>query len=358
MKKIIERFGLLFLITLIILGGNYLHAADAGNFSQLPSAPATSTLMAVGDINFCDIDDYILKDPSYPWAGVKDIFQTATILMGNQEVPYSNRGSIYIKKKWTLRSNPKTADALSAAGFKVVTLANNHIMDFGPIAMQDTLNTLDSLNIAHTGAGMNLDEARRAVIITTADGFKIAFLAYSLVYPEQFWAGPSRPGTPYGDPSYFVPDIKKAKTMADMVVVSFHWSDEMHFYPSDYQIVDGHKCIDAGASIVIGHHPHVLQGVEVYKNGLIAYSLGNFLFGTRSSKVKDSAILAIDYDRTGLIRAKIYPVNINNYEVNFQTKLRHGADAERVLQDLRTYSKGFQTVIESQGDVGMIRIRE
>jgi poly-gamma-glutamate synthesis protein (capsule biosynthesis protein) len=350
-------FVLLLLVSLIISTITYSAVSDSTSSSQIPSQPV-NTLMAVGDLSFSGIDHIILKNPAYPWADVKSILDTATTLMGNQEIPLSNRGSVYTKKTWILRADPRTVESLNLAGFDIVTLANNHILDYGPIAMQDTLNALDSAKIARTGAGANLDEARRPAFITTPDGTKLAFLAYSLVYPEIFWANKTRPGTPYGDPAFFVPDIQKAKAMADYVIVSFHWSDELHFYPSDYQKLYGRKSIEAGAAVVIGHHPHVLQGLEVYKGGLIAYSLGNFVFGSRSARIKDSIILSIEYDKNGLIQAKLYPVNVNNLEVEFQTKLRHGADAERVLQDLRTYSKEFKTTIESQGDVGVIKIRK
>jgi poly-gamma-glutamate synthesis protein (capsule biosynthesis protein) len=357
MKRAGTLCGLLLLITLTISTVTYSADTDPSSLNQT-SDQTVNTLMAVGDLSFSGIDHIILKNPEYPWAGTKEILQTATTLMGNQEIPLSNRGAMYTKKTWLLRADPRTVQSLNLAGFDIVTLANNHILDYGPIAMQDTLDALDSAKIAHVGAGANLDEARRAVFITTPNGIKLAFLSYSLVYPEIFWASKTRPGTPYGDPAYFVPDIQKAKTMADYVIVSFHWSDELHFYPSDYQKIYGRKCIDAGASVVIGHHPHVLQGLEVYKKGLIAYSLGNFVFGSRSTRVKDSMILSIEYDKNGLIQAKLYPVNVNNPEVEYQTKLRHGADAERVLQDLRTYSKEFHTIIQSQGDVGIIKIRE
>ena len=354
-------------ILIIMLLGAFVYASIS--FAQdtepvtspaiTPVSVQLSTLVAVGDLNFADgIGAKIIANPNYPWAGVKDVILAANVLVGNLEVPLSNRGAIYTEKTWILRADPRTVSALVSGGFDVVTLANNHMMDYGPQALLDTLNVLDDKRIGHTGGGMNLNQARQAAFITAADGTRFAFLGYSLTYPEIFWANNNRPGTAFGSPAYFINDIKQAKAMADHVVVSFHWSDEMHYYPSDYQKQYGRQCIDAGASLVLGHHPHVLQGLEVYKNGLIAYSLGNFAFGSLSNKVKDSVILAIDYDQSGLIQAKLYPVNINNYEVNFQTRLRHGIDAERVLQDLRTFSQAFKTKIVSQGEVGVIKIRQ
>jgi poly-gamma-glutamate capsule biosynthesis protein CapA/YwtB (metallophosphatase superfamily) len=323
-----------------------------------PSPPALVTLMAVGDLNFHNIDGRVIANPDYPWAGTKEVLKTATILMGNQEVPFSDRGAIYAEKQWTLRANPKSVAGLVAAGFDVVTLANNHMMDYGPLALEDTLFTLKKAGIAYTGAGMNRAEARQPAFLTAPNGKRFAFLAYSLTFPEVFWATANRPGTAHGNPAHFPDDIGKAKEQADFVIVSFHWGKELQFYPSDYQKNYGKRSIDAGADLVIGHHPHVLQGLEVYKGKLIAYSLGNFLFGSYSKNCTDSVILGVDFDSEGPLNARLHPVNVNNHQVHFQTKLRRGADAERVLQDLRTYSKGFGTVIETQGDLGVIRIRK
>lgn len=331
------------------------------NAMRTPDGPNTKTgrVIAVGDLNFqSGLGVKILADPGYPWADVRAVLKTGSIRVGNLEVPLSNRGSKYTEKTWILRADPRTVQALVKAKFQVVTLANNHIMDFGPVALEDTLAVLDAAGIAYTGAGMNLNEARRPALVTAPDGTRFAFLAYSLVYPELFWAGKNRPGTPYGLPEHFIADIKQARTLADYVIVSFHWSNELRFYPSPYQKAYARQCIDAGADMVLGHHPHVLQGLEVYKGRLIAYSLGNFAFGSLSRKCRDSIILAVDYDAAGLNRAVLYPVNVNNYEVDFQTRLRHGADAERVLQDLRTYSAEFGTTIHSEGDTGVIQIRE
>ncbi len=344
---------LILLLLLLCIGTN----ANTINETTVQNSIRTGTLVAVGDISFSGISHFAINDPDYPWGDTKDLLTSASVLIGNQENPISSRGKIYTDKKWILRTDPRAIQALLNAGFDVVTLANNHMMDYGPLALEDTLNILDKANILHTGAGMNLNEARKPAIFITADGTKFAFLAYSLVYPEIFWASSSRPGTPYGDPNFFIPDIQRAKTMADFVVVSFHWSNELIVKPRDYQKAYGKKSIDAGATIVLGHHPHVLQGLEVYKGGLIAYSLGNFIFGNRSSKTKDSIVLAIDYDKSGLLQARLYPLNTNNLEVNFRTTRRRGADAERVLQDLRTYSKEFKTVIESNEGVGVIKIR-
>lgn len=315
-------------------------------------------LTAVGDINFHSIDGLIIKDPDYPWKGTLDIIKNASILVGNLEAPLSTRGSVYTEKTWLLRANPRTVDSLVKAGFDVLTLANNHMMDYGPIAMRDTLATLDNAKIARTGAGDNLNEARKAAVLIAPDGTTFAFLAYSLTYPEIFWAKSNRPGTPYGSPDFFVADIKQAKTQVDHVVVSFHWGKELQNYPSDYQKNYGRLAIRSGASVVLGHHPHVLQGIELYKGGLIAYSLGNYVFGSYSKRVKDSIILEIECTKDDLVEARLYPINVLNPEVQFQPRIHKGEAAQRVLNDIRTFSSPFKTEIETRGDIGVIKIRE
>lgn len=358
MKRLTPFFMItLFLITIAVFAETNIPAGlSTADPHSVPEAQPI-LLTAVGDINFHSIGGLILKDLEYPWKATNDLLQKADVLVGNLEVPLSSRGSEYTKKTWILRADPRTIDSLTKVGFDVLTLANNHIMDYGPIALQDTLSLLDKAKIARTGAGMNLNEARQPAIYTAPDGTRFAFLSYSLTYPEIFWANSSRPGAPYGDPAVFVPDIKKAKEMTDHVIVSFHWSDELQYYPSPYQKNYGRLCIDAGASMVLGHHPHVLQGIEVYKEGLIAYSLGNFVFGSYSKRVKDSIILEIECSRDSLIQAKIYPINVYNPEVQFQPRFHKGAEAQRVLNDMRTYSSQFKTEINSQGDIGIIRIR-
>jgi poly-gamma-glutamate synthesis protein (capsule biosynthesis protein) len=326
--------------------------------SPVLSAPQTpDTLIAVGDLYFGNHrGTTIINYPEYPWKNIKDILSTGTVRVGNLEAPLSERGAKYTEKKYFLRNNPKTINALSSAGFNIVTLANNHIMDYGPVALSDTINALESVNILYTGAGLNLNEARKPAIITTFNGVKFAFLSYSTTYPSIFWADSNRPGVAHGDPSNFIDDIKNAKAVADHVVVSFHWGVELDHYPLPYHIEYAHQCIESGASIVLGHHPHVLQGLEVYKGGLIAYSLGNFVFGTYSPSCIDSMILAIDCDRSGLIQARVYPVNVNNHEVEFQPTQRKGGDAKRVIQNLQNYSSKFGTMIEYRDGIGIINI--
>jgi poly-gamma-glutamate synthesis protein (capsule biosynthesis protein) len=356
MKKTLFLMSMFFLLSAFVLAETELPDDSSLITPQAETEPIILT--AVGDINFHSIDGLILKDQEYPWKGTIDILKRASILVGNLEAPLSKRGSVYTEKTWLLRADPRTVDSLVKAGFHILTLANNHMMDYGPVAMQDTLVALDNAGIARTGAGNNLAEARKPAIVSASDGTKFAFLSYSLTYPEIFWANATRPGTPYGNPTFFVADIKEAKALADHVIVSFHWGKELQNYPSAYQKNYGRLAIDSGASVVLGHHPHVLQGIEVYKGGLIAYSLGNYVFGSYSKRVKDSIILEIYCDQRSLNEARLYPINVLNPVVQFQPRLHKGEEAQRVLNDIRTYSGRFNTEIEAEGDVGVINIRK
>lgn len=323
-----------------------------------PEPEPRLTLAAVGDLYLGGhLGRYILeKGPGYPWEGTRHILSAADLRLGNLEVMLSLKGEVYTPKQYTLRADPRTVTALVDAGFNVVSLANNHAMDFGPIALAETIELLDRHGIAHSGAGANLAAARAPAYLTVG-GLRLAFLSYSLTYPVEFYAGRSKPGTAPGYESYLRVDIPAAKKQADLVIVSFHWSGEMLNFPKDYQRNIGRLSIDLGASLVVGHHPHVLQGFEVYRGGLIAYSLGNFAFGSLSSRVGDSAILLVDLDRQGPVTAWLYPINVNNYQVAFQPRLRTGQDAARAINEIKRFSAPFKTQIAADGDRGVIVIR-
>lgn len=307
------------------------------------------TITAVGDIMLAGADSTTLRERGfdYPFAATRHELAKGDLVVGNLEAPIATGGVEFRAKRFRFRTDPKVARALKQAGFSVVTLANNHIMDFGPSALQETLSLLDRNGIRHVGAGMNLNAARRETVLS-ANGSRVAFLAYSLTLPTEFYATPATPGTVPGWPRFFREDIARARQAADYVVVSFHWGSEGATLPHPYQIETAHAAIDAGATVVIGHHPHVLQGVERYGDGIILYSLGNFAFNTTSRLSDRSVIARITLDG-GVKEVELVPLNVLNREVSFQPRVLRGKRGEDVIAHLNRLSEGLRTAFRSDG---------
>ncbi len=226
--------------------------------------------------------------------GYRQVIDQSDIFMVNQEFPFSDRGTAAPDKQFTFRLPPYRVSAMNELGIDIVALANNHSLDFGTDALVDTCTTLDGAGIKYVGAGPNMDRAKQLETIEVS-GKTIGFLAASRVYPDTSWvANSKKPGMVSGyDPTILLQEIEKARDVCDYLVVYVHWGIEKDVKPQEYQRDLGKKIIDAGADIVIGSHPHVLQGVEYYNGKPICYSLGNFIFG---SSIPKTALLKADVD--------------------------------------------------------------
>jgi len=313
-------------------------------------------LNAVGDIMMAGsgVSVYKKLGYDYPFAATKAELQRGDIAVGNLESPVARGGRAFTEKRYHYRSAPQAAAALREAGFSVVTLANNHMMDFGPSALAETRRHLENSGIACTGAGQSLAAARQPAVVQVS-GRKIAFLAYSFTYPDTFYATVNRPGTAPGLARYFREDIARAREMADYVVVSFHWGEENATRPKTYQVSAAHRAIDAGADLVLGHHPHVLQGIERYKNGVIFYSLGNFAFGTASRSARTSVIARIHLEN-GLKSVELVPLNVLNRDVHYQPKVLTGKEGKVVIDQLARLSGRWNTTITTVEGRYLVRL--
>lgn len=271
--------------------------AESETESEAQVADQPVNMVFSGDIL---LSDHVMN--AYKNGGIRSVldsqFQSvideADIFMANEEFPFSTRGTPAEDKQFTFRVAPSLIFVFKELGIDIVTLANNHAMDYGTDALLDTCDTLDKAGIARVGAGKNLDEAKAPVILE-AQGKKIGFLGASRVIPVGSWnATSTKPGmlTTY-DPKILVDEIKKLRDQCDYLVVYVHWGIERNETPEDYQRSLGKQYIDAGADVVIGSHPHVLQGVEYYKGKPIVYSLGNFIFG---SSIPKTALLKVQWD--------------------------------------------------------------
>ncbi|MCG2677530.1 CapA family protein, partial [bacterium] len=273
------------------------------------------------------------------------------------ESPLSTKGEPVPNKEYTFRANPKVAEGLKDAGFDVLSLANNHILDYGGEALFETIEVLDSKMIFHIGAGKNIQEAREPIILKVKNK-KFGFLAYSNTFPEEFWAKEEKAGTAYGKFSSVKEDVKELKEKVDFLIISFHWGDEEQVSPQEYQRNLAHLAIDNGADIILGHHTHMLSGIETYKNGVIIYSLGNFAFGSYSEKAKESAIFRFYFSKDRLQKLEIIPISVYNKEVRFQPQILKDREAERVLERIQELSKEFNTKIKVENSKGIITFSE
>lgn len=242
-------------------------------------------LLFAGDVYF---SEHVLK--AYDQAGgicgvldegIRAEITAADIFMVNQEFPFTERGTKAEDKQFTFRLPYSRVHLMNEMGIDIVTMANNHILDFGPEGITDSIAALTEAGIRYVGVGEDLNEAKKLEVMEVK-GRKIGFLGTSRVYMAASWAaGVDHPGvfSTY-DPAMAVEEIKKARELVDYLVVYVHWGVERETTPKEYQRVMGRQYIDAGADLVIGSHPHVLQPLEYYNDKPIMYSLGNFVFGS------------------------------------------------------------------------------
>lgn len=299
------------------------------------------TLAFTGDIMMGGSAAHKLKTegPDSFFTHTTSLLKEADIAMGNLEGPLGESGEKFPHKKYNFLVDLSAATGLAHAGFKLLTLANNHTMDFGPEALQSTIAALDSQGLQHCGAGMN-EEAARKPAWFEVKGHKVAVLAYSLTYPTEYWARDNRPGCAAASGPDMREDIQKARSQgADIVVVCCHWGQEKHTRLRGYQPTLAHLAIDAGADAVVCHHPHIWQQVEVYKGKPIAYAIGNFAFGTVTS-ISQSGLLYLTFGERGKwLGGRIVPLNVFNSQVAFDPRPTNKAGAVKFYLYLKKLSK-------------------
>lgn len=294
-----------------------------------------------GDVTFAEyFEQYVQNRFEYPFAKLK-WFADADISMINLENPLTERGT-KIEKKYNYRAKPDYVQILLNSGIDIVTLANNHIYDYGESGIYDTIKHLDENNIYYVGAGRNQNEARHPVIFNIK-GYKIAYFAYygTQKHGESFPATEDSAGTALRNLDIIQEDLRRYRNKVDFITVNFHWGDEKADHPGQDQIYFAHKVIEGGADVIVGHHPHVLQGVEKYQNKIIAYSLGNFIFGGNSRPTEDSVILEIRITKSGEIDASVIPVRINLW----QPFRLEGEEGEKVVNKVKELSMDFDQSI-------------
>ena len=283
---------------------------------EQPVSEAT-TLIAVGDIMLSrDVASTIKRknDYKYPFLNTADLLKSADITFGNLECPITP-GRIIQTNEMVFRADPQVVEGLKYAGFDILSLANNHTMNFGEKGIEDTFKYLNEANIKFIGAGKDLKEAFEPKILEV-NGLKFAFLAYAdnSFMPVSYGAKENKAGIAFMDIAKMNQDVKSAKEKSDFVIISMHSGVEYAKEPNQNQINFAHSAIDAGADLVIGHHPHIVQKVEKYKDKYILYSLGNFVFDQMwSEETRKGVIAKITFSKEGIQNTEFIPVLIENY---------------------------------------------
>lgn len=237
------------------------------------------TLLFVGDIMLSRLIGDIMarnNDWRYPFLETADFLKSADITFGNLEGPISARGT-KVGSIYSFRSDPRAIEGLLYAGFDVLSIANNHIWDYGADAVRDTLAVVKNAGIGIIGGGADY-QGTHMPLIRDIKGTRVAFLGYTDLISPSLGSKTSKPAIAYLDIDQVIPDIKEARKEADLIVVSLHWGNEYETTHNLNQEKIAKALIDVGAQLIIGHHPHVVQPVEEYSGGYIAYSLGNFVF--------------------------------------------------------------------------------
>ncbi len=310
-------------------------ADDVEEYLRVGGEPQFS-LMAVGDIMLGGRAERVLAEhgPDYPFQSTVPLFRRAHVVLGNLEGPLCRKARRE-ERRYSYKVNPALATALANAGIRVVTLANNHLLDCGRAGVLETLTALRSADVAALGAGVNETAAHTPVIIQ-AGRWRVGLLGY--YWNRRCAATAELPGSAMDHPAALEADIRELRSQVDRVVVTAHWGVPYVREPSDEDRAKARLAVDCGADAVIGHHPHIIQPFEIYRDRPIFYSLGNFMLGSGNSRA-EGLLVALRFEESRT-RVECYPLYVKNRDprVNYQPKLLRGQGADRVLQLLRATS--------------------
>ena len=265
-----------------------------------PLAPAETTatttgtgwtLLAAGDVLMNRTEPAGID----PFEGIEPPLASGDVAVVNVEMAISDRGTP-VDKVFTFRAPSSAAQRIADAGIDVANLANNHARDYGAAALVDTIASLEDAGVVALGAGVNDVAAFRHRVLVIGEAVTVAFVGVSRIVPLSFPAGPDSPGIASDEePERVLESVRIASGEADVVIAVVHWGIEVAACPSADQREFAQILFDAGADVVIGHHPHVLQSIEFVDGKLVAYSLGNFVWHPRWSITGETGVLQIDF---------------------------------------------------------------
>ncbi|MFH1436103.1 MAG: CapA family protein [Pseudomonadota bacterium] len=328
--------------------------------AALPDERTVFSIFAAGDVflgarlaKYLKIKKLGLE---HPFSRLREDIEKHDIAFANLESAISTRGRHIWKKKYLFRMTPQQAEGLKHSGLDVVSIANNHTTDFGEKALQDTIDALDAMSIAHVGAGKDIRAAAHPALITIGR-VNVVFLAYNAFSSPLTDATEDSAGSAPMVLDRVVEDIRKQKTPGSVVVVSAHWGVQHTQVPVKRQVRMARAMIDAGADVIVGHHSHCPQSIEVYKGKPIFYSLGNFVFGYLNPDMKQNLAAVVRFEGTGISAAEIFPVHgfpLINKHSPFLLKDEQAGEA---VAQIVKISKKFGTKIDFSGDRGIIKLK-
>ena len=313
------------------------------------------SVLCAGDIMIAnEAAHFIEKEgPEYPFKRIKDDLDRYDVFFANLETPVTDNGILTVDKPYILKMDPVWRNLLKEIHIDALSLSNNHIMDYGPVGMMDTIRYCREMKIVYSGAGATALEARIPSILHPGIT-DILFLSYCERPPSDFYAGPERAGTAQLVLEDVIKDVKRYKKAGNVVLVSLHWGIEQRQVPLLSQRIIGHAILDAGADAIIGHHPHWPQGIEMYHGKPVIYSLGNFLSGFTNHIEKDNILAVLQYDRSRLIALEILPLAGKNHMIKYQPYLQTGKEAQCTLEEVKKLCWGLGTRMDIVGERGII----
>ncbi len=317
MRKIFFLFSITFILIVFPFFLNEKTITREEGKDNIIIEEETYTLLFAGDIMLNRGVEHMVKkhgeDFSFPFLNIREKLQSVDLLFGNLESMISDKGR-KIGSIYSFRADKDAINALTYAGFDIVSLANNHTFDYDREAFEETMKLLKENNISYTGAGFNKEEAHSPTILLLGEDTKVGFLGYTeFLYPYAF-AKENLSGVTNFSEEQMEIDIKNAKNLTDFLVVTFHYGDEYQKLPNEKQKKWSRMAIDYGADLVIGHHPHVTQPVENYNGKYIAYSLGNFVFDQYfSEETMKGFLLEIKIKGKEVISAKKIHYKLNEF---------------------------------------------
>ena len=284
---------------------------------------------------------------NYPFEKIAQQIKSNDLNFFNLETPIVNKNEGYrINKRFSFRSDPELISGLKFAGFNIASVANNHTIDYGKSGFLRTMTYLKNDSILPVGGGSNQNEAFTPIIINK-NGEKFAFFGFLEFLLEGVVFMDSQPYPAFGDNDRLCSEIRKIRKDVDYIIISFHWGQEGAVIPTSKQIEIAHEVVDAGADLIIGHHPHVLQSIETYKGKLILYSLGNFIFDNTDKLQNETAIFQCVFEKGKLINPHLIPIEIKNT----QPQLADSLSRIDIFAHLSKVSKHFNTKLSMSDSI-------